>query len=144
MSHPFIDVIAFHRKFGHPSPTDTEDRPSPELLDFRRHRIKEETEELCHELALASVELNRDGKVSRRRLGRIARECVDLVYVTVGTCVALGLNFLAAWAEVQRANMAKTPNPDGPLSKPLKGDGWRAPDCERAVNLNGSRKRGNE
>lgn len=111
------DVADFHGKFGHPCPGGVT-LPSREVLAFREKLIEEEARELCEAL-------------SSRDLGRIAQECVDLLYVVLGTLVVCGLRARPFWNLVHRANMSKEPNPDG--GKPLKPAGWRKPDCGKLV-----------
>lgn len=51
---------------------------------------------------------------------------VDLLYVTHGTAVEMGVDLEPFFEEVHRANMLKAPAPDG--GKSIKPDGWRSPD----------------
>lgn len=111
------DVADFHRKFGHPAPSSPK-VPEKSVLDFRINLIREECDELCEAIEAGD-------------LGQIAAEAVDVVYVVLGTLVVCGLRIAPFWAEVQQANMAKVPNPEG--GKPLKPDGWRKPDCDRII-----------
>lgn len=58
---------------------------------------------------------------------------VDLMYVTLGSAVAAGVDLDPFWDEVQRANMSKVDGSLGPLKfredgKLLKPDGWKPPD----------------
>lgn len=115
---PDLDVRDFHRKFGHPAPSAPV-VPSDDVLDFRVRLIREECEELIE-------------AIEERNLGSIAQEGVDLVYVVLGTFVVCGLRFTPFWRLVQRANMAKIPNPDG--GKPLKPEGWIKPDCSTLID----------
>lgn len=113
----YTDVRDFHVRFGHPAP----DRPTPLSIVARALRmklLKEEHEELHEALAAGSM-------------GDIAQECVDLLYVTIGTMVALGLPLDPFWTAVHSANMRKSPS--GPRDKPTKPEGWRKPDCEGIV-----------
>ena len=64
-------------------------------------------------------------------LARIAAESADLVYVVVGTVVALGMPFMPFWRDVHRANMAKEQNPAG--GKPIKPEGWIAPNPQKVL-----------
>ena len=111
------DVSDFHKKFGHPAP-DAPHLPSLELMSFRKKLLREECEELCD-------------AIDARDPGSIASEAVDLIYVAIGTLVMCGLKFAPFWKLVQKANMAKIPNPNG--GKPLKPTGWRKPDCGALV-----------
>lgn len=58
----------------------------------------------------------------------IAKELCDLVYVVVGTAIAMGIPFNECFAALQASNMTKV-GPDGKVSKRddgkiLKGDGF--------------------
>jgi|SRR5690554_4363237 len=108
------DVRAFHRKFGHPCPSLPR-TPDPQWIRLRKRLIREEARELCE-------------AIDSGNLVKIARECIDLVYVAVGTMVAYGLPMGRCWAAVQKANMAKLPAPPG--EKPRKPPGWVSPDVE--------------
>ncbi len=109
----YADVRDFHLKFDHPAPAAPDDLTYPNSLDFRVKLIREECDELCE-------------AIEKRDLAAIAAESCDLIYVVLGTLVALGLPFLPFWRDVQRANMAKTVNPDG--GKPIKPFFWKKPD----------------
>lgn len=119
------DVTAFHKKFGHPAPSQpsTIDR---ETLEFRKKLIMEEARELCEALDTGNPI-------------KIGREMVDLVYVAVGAGVNAGVPFDACWAAVQDANMEKVaPPPGSPRgTKPVKPEGWIPPDDRIAAALEG-------
>jgi predicted HAD superfamily Cof-like phosphohydrolase len=105
------DVTAFHLKFGHPVSI----RPrslDPETLRFRVERIREECEELVEALEQGGM-------------GCVAAEAVDLIYVTLGTLVAMGIPIEPFWREIHLANMAKIPA--GEHQKPIKPKGWVKP-----------------
>lgn len=64
----------------------------------------------------------------------LAKELADLVYVTVGMALELGIPLDKVWDEVQRSNMSKI-GPDGKFvtradGKILKGPDYKAPDIE--------------
>jgi phosphoribosyl-ATP pyrophosphohydrolase len=111
------DVAAFHAKFKHfiaEKLLKVQEVPY-QVRKFRMDRIKEEADEL--------LEAIRDGKIHK-----IAREGVDLIYVTLGTFLIFGIPFMPMWRAVQRANMAKIHT--GGLDKPGKPEGWVSPDDE--------------
>jgi len=121
------DVTAFHTKFDHPAPAAPVGslvEVGDAMLEFRIGLIEEE----CGELVAA---------IRERSMAKIAAEAVDVLYVVIGTMVVLGLPLLPFWRDVQRANMAKVPNPAG--GKPLKPEGWEAPN-PRQVLLDVRRK----
>lgn len=120
-----IDVLAFHQKFGVPMPSE----PSflgPEAFGFRMKFMQEELNEF-HDDHSAGDML------------KAADALVDLVYVTVGTALMMGLPWPRLWAEVQRANMAKERATSSGQSKRgtaldvIKPEGWKAPDHSAAL-----------
>lgn len=112
------DVRAFHRKFGHAAP-DRPSAPDSALVAQRMRLLFEEYNELQHALTEGD-------------LAAILGEAVDLIYVTLGTLVSLGLDVDRAFDAIHRANMSKYPNPK-PGGKPLKPEGWEKPDLARLV-----------
>lgn len=110
-----FDVETFMKAVGQTGPVDDEKR----LIDFRISLIDEEYDELIQALQWGD-----------RRF--IAKEAADLVYVVVGTCVALGIPFDDVWAAVQESNMSKL-DEDGKIvkseeGKVLKGPNYRGPE----------------
>jgi len=107
------NVRAFQRMFGFAHPRDLT-LPTPELLYFRRRLVAEEANELVDALAEGD-------------LAKIAGECVDLLYVTIGAAVSCGIDLAPHFRAVHAANMRKTP-PARPGQKAQKLAGWQAPD----------------
>jgi len=104
------DVRRFHKKFGH---AICDHNPSPDVLAFRRALIREESNELREALA------NLQNEYTITNLREVAREASDLIYVAIGTCVAVGAPLVEAWEKVHMANMQKFPA-KSPLEKPRK------------------------
>ena len=111
---PYLAVKEFHRKFGFA------DGASPKMPDvktrrFRMNLIDEESSEL--EFALKAGDLT-----------KAADAIADLLYVTYGTAVSLGIDIRPIIEEVHRANMQKEGGEyredDGKLLKP---EGWEEP-----------------
>jgi predicted HAD superfamily Cof-like phosphohydrolase len=106
------DLIEFHLKYGatiHATPTI----PDNATVALRCKLIDEEYRELID-------------AIGRNDVASIAKEAVDLIYVTVGTLVAYGISLMPVWRAVHHANLSK----DGGLrgdAKVLKGDGYKAP-----------------
>ncbi len=105
MSDLYKDVRDFHEKFDHP----VDEFPMVDV-EFRIALINEECDELIQAL-------------KDQQIGAIMGEAVDLIYVVIGTLVALGLPFMSMWKIVHRANMTKEKNPEG--GKPIKPKGWK-------------------
>lgn len=106
------DVRDFHIKFDIPHPLV----PTPlsaTRADLRKMLIREESRE-----ALEAIDSG--------DLPKIAQECVDLVYVALGTLVEAGISPDLSWIVVHHANMQKAKNPDG--GKIIKPPGWVPPD----------------
>ena len=86
------------------------------------------TRKLMERQALLDEEVGelRDA-IDQQDLVEIADALVDIVYVALGTAVALGLPWEELWDDVHRANMAKRAGitPRGPDA--LKPMGWRGP-----------------
>ena len=87
--------------------------------------IKEEFEEL--------MEANRNNDDLERLDG-----CMDLIWVTIGFCIAKGYNVKGAWEEVANSNLKKINKETGKViknhnGKVMKPEGWTPPDLRRFV-----------
>ncbi len=107
------DVVAFQEAIGHGSP------PAPTLAKAapRQALIREEFEELVEALTVGDMHA-------------VIKEICDLLYVTLGTVVELGIDLSPFWDAVHASNMAKTDGTvwaDGKVQKP---EGWRPPDIK--------------
>lgn len=120
-----VSVDLFHRLFGLPSRrTPGTDGVPDELLRLRVDLIREEAEEFADAAA-------------QRDLQAMADALADLVYVTYGAAVTLGIDLDDVVAEVHESNLTKL-GPDGrPVmrgdGKVLKPPGYRPPDVERVL-----------
>jgi predicted HAD superfamily Cof-like phosphohydrolase len=124
-------VKKFHERYGHPAPPMPPLVPDPELVRFRGRLIREEYEELMAELqALCYAD---DPVRCVELMQKVLKETIDLCYVVEGTAIALGLPFEAAYDEVHRSNMSKTPA--GPGTKPTKGPNYFDADMSRFVSI---------
>lgn len=112
-------VIDFHRKYGFP----VAGRWTAELSLQRVHLITEEVAELVEALHKMDEETTLDA-------------LADLLYVVVGTGVALGLPVTEAFQEVHRSNMTKIAKQDR-LSHPGKGEGYLPPDLKTILGRSG-------
>lgn len=110
----FAAVRAFHQAIDADTP-ETPHIPAESIQTLRRTLLTEEFNELMHAL-------------DQHDLVSIAGEAIDLLYVTYGLCVAYGIDADAVFAEVQRANMAKTTGARRADGKQLKPEGWTPPD----------------
>lgn len=114
------DVTDFHVAMGIPIAT------RPALVTADRAKLRKELidEECSRELMKA---------IDRGDLVGIADGIVDSIYVLIGTALEYGIPLPEAWAEVQRANMAKRGGPVREDGKQLKPHGWAPPDIERVL-----------
>lgn len=113
MSH-FENLLEFHRALGE-TPPSIPTLPSPQSLELRRTLIREEFEEVMNEFEQAQ------NWKSPLELHALAQELADLLYVTYGSFMALGIDAEAVFAEVHRANMQKITGlrrEDGKILKP--------------------------
>jgi predicted HAD superfamily Cof-like phosphohydrolase len=108
------DVLSFHRTFGcHVG--NRPGTPSPPLVKLRLALIGEEFRELLR-------------AVDRQSIPDVADAIVDLIYVSIGTAIAYGIDIRPIWRAVQKANMAKAGGGRRADGKILKPAGWQAPD----------------
>lgn len=121
------DIIDFRNKYGLPileEPGFIDD----DQLSYRLGHIEEEMREL-------------NTAVENRDLVEVADALTDIVYVTIGTALTLGINFQSCWDEVHRSNMAKRrAMKDGSDSKRgsgfdvVKPPGWTPPDIASVMS----------
>lgn len=71
--------------------------------------------------------------LEERNLAHIARELADLLYVTYGTAVSLGIDIRPVFEAVHRANMAKVGGAVREDGKILKPPGWQPPNVEAII-----------
>ena len=95
--------------------------------EYVTYRLKFLAEELSETIE-AYADLNEDEFVDG---------LIDLVYVAVGTLVALGYDFNAHWRAVHTANMRKVPGvvtKRGYTRDAVKPEGWTPPDHMSIIN----------
>jgi hypothetical protein len=128
MTHPdlYADVQQFNREVVGPGVDRTEHGPS--MPDYA-----------SRDLGLTLVEEECGEMISAVHSGDLAEAldgAVDLIVVTLGLCLRLGISrecFYEAWREVDRANMAKAGGPVSPTGKKLKPAGWTPPDIAAVI-----------
>lgn len=119
-------VREFHKRFGHPAP-DAPQMLAEEHKQLRIGLIAEELQELEEALGNDDIIETYDA-------------AIDILYVTFGLLVAMGLDAEPGFTEVQASNMSKL-GADGqpilsrgeeldgyPAGKVLKGPGYFRPD----------------
>lgn len=107
-------VRAFHEAIGMELP-ETPQLPSLAVQALRQTLLQEEYTEL-------------QAAVNAGDLVAIAQEAADLLYVTYGLCLTYGIDLNPVFAEVHRANLAKTTGPRRADGKQLKPADWQPPD----------------
>lgn len=126
-------VRQFHVAMGQAAPNKIELKLSAEALHLRYNLMLEELHEF-REAASAYSSIHFNPVAKHQCYVEMIDALVDLLYVTFGTAVTMGVDLDPFWDEVQKANMAKL-GPDGrPIvradGKILKPTGWRPPDIE--------------
>lgn len=91
-------LLDFHKSFG-AYYNETPTIPPQDTQALRIRLLREEYQELIDELLLSEAGLG--------NLEAIATEAIDLVYVTVGLCLAFGIPFNDVFAGIHEANMRK-------------------------------------
>ena len=123
---PTQALRAFHTAIGEQPPAHPT-LISAQHFAFRRRLLEEEWAEVQAELdtvqgLLAEAELTgTDITGPVEALAPLVHELTDLLYVTYGTLVQMGVNADAAFAAIHAANMSKLGGPlrqDGKLLKP--------------------------
>lgn len=110
-------VIEFHKKFGREIGSHPENL-SKELNEFRFGLIAEEVLELRNEID------------KNRSIVKITDALVDILYVTIGTAVSMGIDLDEMFEIVHNANMKKEGGAIRPDGKVLKPPGWIPPEKE--------------
>jgi len=112
-----IDVKEFTRAFGRKIQVVPK---FPEDTDLLRDLVTEEYKELIQAL-------------DERDMPETAKELVDLLYVTLGLAVQIGVPLEEVWDAVHESNMQKLGGPVREDGKILKPDGWQKPDIESII-----------
>ena len=120
------DVLAFKRKFNMVV-GDKPDLGDRTVLAGRIDHLYEEIKEIT----IGYLDNN---------LPAVADGLVDLVYVAIGTAIALGLPWQDLWDDVQRANLEKVPGVHPGRQQAhdvIKPPGWRGPRTEEILREHG-------
>lgn len=136
MTDPFVDVVAFHRKFGLEYKGPPRELPA-DLQTFRTKFMDEELDEYKAGVILLRHAITEDERTEAAE--QMLDSLVDLVYVALGTAHMHGFDFNSAWRKVQEANMAKVrceraeDSKRGSTFDVIKPAGWVAPDHKDLV-----------
>jgi predicted HAD superfamily Cof-like phosphohydrolase len=134
------DVQDFHEKFG----AKVGNQPNFDERELRAKLIMEEAVETVAAMGFSVfATIDDTGVIGRRAFREVARyhgshvepnmvETIDglcdLIYVTVGSAVSMGIDLSPFFNEVHRSNMAKVGGATRADGKILKPEGWTAPD----------------
>jgi len=138
------DVAAFHKAMGcDPDASTPLETPPDDLVKLRLKLITEEFIETVYaminpgwvdpKVETQAINLLIDQAPVRFDLLSCADGLADLIYVCVGAALSFGIPLDRVWAEVQRANMAKSGGPRRGDGKILKPEGWVPPRIQQAV-----------
>lgn len=122
----FDMVKEFHETFG----IEVDAEPTEDIVELRWSLITEELDEVLEELKPFDWATG-GWNVSGINKEKLTKELADLLYVTYGTAVSLGLPIDEAFRLVHESNMSKLE--DGKVlrredGKVLKGKNYKEPD----------------
>lgn len=127
------DLVAdFHDAVDAPGPT-CPTVPERQTLELREALLREEFAEVMEQMAVLREAMTRNAELEPAELAGLAHELADLLYVTYGSFVALGIPADEVFAEVHRANLAKTAGPRRADGKQLKPPGWQPADVRSVL-----------
>lgn len=108
--------------------------------DFRARLIMEEAVETVEamtgrncEFAYVGGRMNAREDAQQDIVKMIDGLC-DLIYVTIGAAVQMGIDLEPFWDEVQRTNMAKVGGEIREDGKRLKPEGWKPPEIRKILH----------
>ena len=121
----FALIKQFHAVFD---PVNEHGEPLDKLLARRVAYLTSETEETVE----AADELLNAADAASAKIAKahLVKELIEVIQVSYGFLHLLQVDADAAYAEVHRSNMSKTPNPGG---KAIKGEGYQPAQMEQFV-----------
>lgn len=125
------DVLEFHKEMDLLVGDVPPEIRRPEL---RAELILEEAKEVVE--ALTGVKITGvaiDPEPGQPSLLEAIDGLIDLIVVSIGTAIEMGIDLDPFWDEVQRANMAKAGGPKRDDGKQLKPEGWVPPDHAKVL-----------
>lgn len=118
-----LDVHEFHKKF------DITVNTTPTVISIE--------EAILARALIFEEAIEVDQALESQDLAGIAKECADLIYVTVGLCVRLGIDLTPVWKAVHETNMTKVAAGKKKIAKVKKPDGWKPPDIQAILEKQG-------
>lgn len=126
----FALIKQFHEKFDPANTGETLDDLLPRRLAYMLEEAKEAAEAADNLFAAIDPAHPAAPETVRQCKAELVKELVDLLQVTYGFLHLMNIDAEAAFAEVMRSNMSKTPNAGG---KAIKGEGYVKADMEQFV-----------
>ena len=124
-------VAEFHRAIGKTLPV-VPTVPDDAELAFRLTLLAEAMAEVREAAEQLSATLP---QAQPTDLLPLAHELTDLLYVTYGALLSLGVDPDLAFAEIHRVNLHKATGPRRADGKQLKPPGWRPAELRRVLGL---------
>lgn len=126
----FALIKQFHAKFDPTNTGETLDALLPRRLAYLLEETQEAAEAADTLYAAIDPEKPSAPETIRTAKAELIKELVDVLQVTYGFLHLMNVDAEAAFAEVMRSNMSKTPNEGG---KAIKGEGYTKADMEQFV-----------
>lgn len=142
---PFVAVETFMLAAGHLQDTSRDIRPlSFNMMDLYMSLVKEEYTELTQafeefkKIRNSETLTMREFELAQAYLADTVDGLFDLIWVTIGMMLAMGVPSQAIWREGARSNLAKIDPKTHHLSfredgKILKPDGWTPPTFDKIL-----------
>lgn len=143
MRHEQLDVLDFHEACDLPAPIE----PTLQHAIAKRTRLRIDLmlEEAGEIVEACGGRFRKEGttyvfdvapikrRLTRSQLLSAIDGWCDLIYVTYGWAVELGVNLVDHWDAVHTANMQKTEGPKRADGKQLKPKGWQPPNHDEIL-----------
>lgn len=127
----FALIKQFHERFDPAGVGESLDDLLPRRLAYLMEEVQEAAEAADNLFAATDPEQPKQTEeVLRECKAHLVKELVDILQVTYGFLHLLEVDADAAFAEVHRSNMSKTPNPQG---KAIKGEDYTKAEMEQFV-----------
>jgi predicted HAD superfamily Cof-like phosphohydrolase len=126
----FALIQQFHEKFDPQNAAESLDALLPRRLAYLLDETQEAAEAADNLYAAVDPANPSAPETIRECKAHLVKELVDVLQVTYGFLHLLNIDADAAFAEVMRSNMSKTPNPGG---KALKGETYSQAEMEQFV-----------
>lgn len=125
----FTLIKQFHERFDPAGTGESLDDLLPRRLAYLMEEVQEAAQAADQLFSATDPEQPKQSADTIRELkAELVKELVDILHVTYGFLHLLEIDADAAFAEVHRSNMSKTPNPGG---KALKGEGYFKAEMEQ-------------